>query len=101
MNPNDTSSTPVDEKTASADSDARVHAEIHRRWVQRRNRDTGSPDYREEWYGEQCLHCRFYVPLEGPLGADWGACTNATSPFDRQVMFEHDGCDAFEPAEPR
>jgi hypothetical protein len=70
----------------------------HERRRHRLNRRMDSPDYRDEWYGEQCLHCRFYVPLDGPLGEDYGACTNAVSPFDGRVMFEHDGCEAFDAA---
>ena len=47
----------------------------------------------------QCMLCRYYVPLAGPLGEDWGACTNAASAHDSTIMFEHDGCAAFAPAE--
>jgi len=69
--------------------------DIHKRWVARRNRDTNQDDYREEWYDEQCGSCRFWFPLAGELGSDYGACANARSPFDGQVRFEHDGCDEF------
>lgn len=71
----------------------------YQRWMDRRNRKQESPDYRDEWYAEQCGHCRFWVPLTGALGADWGVCTNPRSPFDGRVQFEHDGCDEFEPSE--
>lgn len=67
----------------------------HERWVARRNRDTGDPDYKEEWYGEQCGGCTFYVPLAGRFGEDWGVCSNEKSPFDGKAVFEHDGCEEF------
>ena len=51
---------------------------------------------RSVWHQDQCLFCRFYLPLEGPMGADWGACANPASPRDGTVTFEHDHCDAFE-----
>jgi hypothetical protein len=60
---------------------------IHDRWV------AGRPD--GEWHEDQCLFCRFYLPIAGPIGADWGACANAASPRDGRVTFEHDYCDAF------
>ncbi len=74
-------------------------AETHRRWMAGRNRRQEDPEYKDEWRNEQCGHCRFWVPLSGALASDYGACTNATSPFDGRVRFEHDGCDKFEPAE--
>ncbi len=72
------------------------------RWMARYQpiRNTADPDYSDEWYLEQCGGCASYRPLAGPLGADWGGCTNALSPADGTLRFEHDGCDAFEPAEP-
>lgn len=74
----------------------RAHADAcHERWLKVLNREQGSSRYRDEWYAEQCGACRFYVPLSGQFESDWGACTNAESPFDRSVMFEHDGCNQF------
>ncbi|WP_310369208.1 DUF3027 domain-containing protein [Catenuloplanes atrovinosus] len=72
--------------------------EIHKRWVAGRNRDTASADYRDEWYDEQCGLCKFWFPLAGELGSDYGVCANAQSPFDGRVRFEHDGCDEFDDA---
>ncbi|MFI7467828.1 DUF3027 domain-containing protein [Nonomuraea sp. NPDC049646] len=69
---------------------------IHERWLAGCHRRTEDPDYREEWYSEQCGACRFWFPLAGALGNDYGACANAASPFDGRVRFEHDGCDAFQ-----
>jgi hypothetical protein len=57
-----------------------------------------APDYQDDWYGKQCLHCRFWVPVSGVFADDYGACTNPDSPFDAQVRFEHDGCEYFTPA---
>jgi hypothetical protein len=65
-----------------------------KRWTARLNRPRDS-NYREEWYGQQCLHCRFFVPLSGQLGEDFGVCSNPDSGFDGKVMFEHDGCEFF------
>lgn len=62
----------------------------HERWAAKLNR--------EDWHYEQCGRCVFWIPLTRPIGLDWGACTNPQSPFDKQVMFEHDGCDEFKDA---
>lgn len=40
--------------------------------------------------------CKFYRPLEGDLGADWGACTNPASHRVGLLTFEHQGCQKFE-----
>lgn len=47
----------------------------------------------------QCMFCRHYVPLEGSIGADWGACTNPSSEYDRRCVFEHWTCKGFQEAE--
>ena len=75
-------------------------SEIHSRWIKERNRvpDESDPAFNEAWVWEQCGACRFWLPLAGRLGADWGVCSNQRSPFDRRAMFEHDGCDFFEEA---
>ena len=78
------------------------HAEAtHRRWANAHqlNRKTSDPDYPDSWYFEQCGGCRYWVPLKGLLGSDWGACTNNESKFDCSLMFEHDGCDSFDAAD--
>lgn len=64
-----------------------------RRWP--RYRSTATVDYQDEWYSTQCGGCRFWIALQGEIGNDWGACTNAAAVFDGQVRFEHDGCEAF------
>lgn len=69
--------------------------ECHDRWMQRRNRETESSNYQDEWFGEQCMFCRYYIPLAGVFTEDYGACSNARSVFDGVVRFEHDGCPEF------
>ena len=78
-----------------------VHGqECHTRWISRQNRiwpqiDTDIP---EHWHNEQCGQCRFFIPIKGYLQADWGVCSNKTSKFDGNVMFEHDGCEHYDGA---
>ncbi len=69
--------------------------EVHERWLRLRNRSTGDPGYRDEWFDEQCGGCRFWIALSGEPGLDWGVCAHADSAFDGQVRFEHDGCERF------
>jgi len=71
----------------------------HRRWSTRLNRKTSAPGYPFEWNFQQCGQCRFWVQLAGAFKDDYGGCTNADSPFDRSVMFEHDGCEHFDAME--
>jgi len=79
--------------------DARTDSEHRRatftRWLGQRNRRQEDPSYRDEWYVAQCGRCGFWVGLTGGWGHDFGACSNARSPSDGMVRFEHDGCDAF------
>jgi hypothetical protein len=83
-------------------TDDRDHTrETHYRWYDStlpRNRPNDSLDYKESWIDEQCFKCCYFIQLAGDLGYNWGACTNANSPLDGKLMFEHDGCDAFSPA---
>jgi hypothetical protein len=69
----------------------------HSRWIKKGSR-LGADPYPDEWHSEQCGGCRFYVRLNGYFHADWGVCSNETSPRDGKTSFEHDGCDAFVPA---
>jgi Protein of unknown function (DUF3027) len=73
----------------------------HHWWLRDRNRDTSDAAYAEGWYARQCGGCRYWIALSGELGADYGACTNAVSPFDARIRFEHDGCDAYAEREDR
>jgi hypothetical protein len=70
----------------------------HERWLALRNRRMEDPDFRDEWYGQQCGACVYFVYLTGAFVNDWGACSNPDSQFDGQVRFEHDGCEQFEEA---
>ncbi|WP_372339754.1 DUF3027 domain-containing protein [Nocardiopsis sp. CC223A] len=79
-------------------NDAEALKRIHRRWSARRVRSPASPDFQDIWVSEQCGGCRYWFPLAGKLGLDYGACANSESEFDSHVKFEHDGCDFFEPA---
>lgn len=50
-------------------------------------------------YERQCLHCRFYHPLDGQRGADFGVCFSSLSPYGGRVKFEHQGCGDYLPEE--
>ncbi len=69
--------------------------ECHERWVKKGNRPIGQPDAPEEWVESQCMFCAYYLALPGKFAFDWGVCSNAKSPMDGRVTFEHDGCDEF------
>ena len=73
--------------------------ECHERWMERRNRIVESPEYLDQWLDEQCMFCQYYIPLTGAFMEDYGACSNALSPLDGTVRFEHDGCTEFAPGE--
>jgi len=47
--------------------------------------------------GDCSWGCRFYLPLEGELGSDWGVCGNPVSHRAGKLTFEHQGCPRFEP----
>jgi hypothetical protein len=72
--------------------------EIHDRWIARRLRPTVIEDQLDDWVEKQCGKCRFWFPLAGELGSDWGVCSNAGSSHDQRAVFEHDGCDHFQGA---
>jgi hypothetical protein len=40
--------------------------------------------------------CRWYHPLTGGAGSDWGICANAAGPRAGLLTFEHQGCPQFE-----
>ena len=64
-------------------------SKTHSRWIRSRNRvpDESDPAFKEAWVWEQCGICKFWLPLAGAMGADWGVCSNPASPFDREAMF--------------
>lgn len=36
--------------------------------------------------------CKFFLPIEGQLGMDWGVCVNEKSHRCGLLTFEHQGC---------
>jgi hypothetical protein len=45
--------------------------------------------------------CKFFVPLNGDLGNDWGVCSNPESPRAGLLTWEHQtGVDCFTPDDP-
>lgn len=52
---------------------------------------------RDEDWGPDCsCGCKYFLPIEGKLGLDWGVCANPNSPRVGLLTFEHQGCPAFE-----
>ena len=46
--------------------------------------------------GDCSCGCKFYIPLKGELGNDWGVCSNPESKRCGLLTFEHQGCLDFE-----
>ena len=40
-------------------------------------------------YPDCSCGCKFFAPLDGKLGADWGVCTNPNGPRCGMLTFEH------------
>jgi hypothetical protein len=57
---------------------------------------SGSRDRDEDWGPDCSCGCKYFLPLEGQLGMDWGVCANPASPRASLLTFEHQGCKAFE-----
>lgn len=77
--------------------DSRRASETHARWIESLRSAHGRTtppkiDGDEDSSLYQCLNCRYYVPLSGLLGRDWGVCSNSRSTHDRETVFEHFGC---------
>jgi hypothetical protein len=52
---------------------------------------------RDDDWGPDCsCGCKYFLPLEGSLGMDWGVCANPASPRASLLTFEHQGCQSFE-----
>lgn len=64
------------------------HSELHKRLCDR----ALTRAFRERQQGAQALHCPYYVPLKGLLGADWGVIVNPASVRFALLTFEHDDC---------
>lgn len=48
-------------------------------------------------YGSDCsCGCKFYLPLKGKIGSDWGVCHNPESHRCGLLTSEHQGCYKFE-----
>lgn len=54
----------------------------------RRSRD-------DDWGPDCSCGCKFFLPVEGDAGADWGVCCNQESPRRGLLTFEHMGCKHF------
>jgi hypothetical protein len=72
-------------------------SQIHKRWAAGMRKEHGrmTPPAEiegEDWSLAQCGGCSYFIPLEGSIGMDWGACSCADSSHDREVVFEHFGC---------
>ncbi len=67
----------------------------HQRWMDMRNRRQEDNSYKDEWYAGQCGACWFFIRLSGLFTEDYGGCSNPESKFDKNIMFEHDGCNNF------
>lgn len=67
----------------------------------RRDRHNRDADGRERFGNDCSMGCRWYAPLDGDLGGDWGVCANPASRRAGLLTFEHQGCDEFEYDEER
>jgi hypothetical protein len=56
----------------------------------------GSRRRTDDWGPDCSCQCKHFLPLEGPLGLDWGVCGNPQSPRAGLLTFEHMGCHFFE-----
>ncbi len=65
--------------------------------IMRRLRDDYEPYGQQGRQGFDCsCGCRWYKPLAGALGSDWGVCANRDSHRAGLLTFEHQGCMQFE-----
>ncbi len=49
----------------------------------------------DDYKGDCSCGCKFFMPLEGKLGSDWGICSNVESHRCGLLTFEHQGCNEF------
>lgn len=47
-------------------------------------------------YPDCSMGCKYFIPLKGNLGNDWGVCCNKNSHRYSILTFEHQGCLKFE-----
>lgn len=58
---------------------------------------TTDKEFNPDVDGTDCSSgCKFFLPVEGDLGMDWGVCCNRISPRSGLLTFEHMGCCYFE-----
>jgi hypothetical protein len=50
----------------------------------------------DEKYPDCSVGCKYFIPLSGELGCDWGVCSNPLSHRSGLLTFEHQGCQKFE-----
>jgi hypothetical protein len=50
----------------------------------------------EIWHPDCSVGCKFFLPVQGKLGMDWGVCANPKSHRCGLLTFEHQGCPQFE-----
>ena len=60
-----------------------------KRWI-RQEYKANPPEVTAEGVDYQCGGCRFFLALD----SDYGICSNAASPYDGRIVFEHIGCKA-------
>ena len=46
----------------------------------------------EAEYPDCSMGCKYFIPLQGSLGQDWGVCLNKDSHRYGLLTFEHQGC---------
>jgi hypothetical protein len=50
---------PRDPERPAPDLNEEEASAVHERWMRRRNRKQEAPDYRDEWWSQQCGMCAF------------------------------------------
>lgn len=78
------------EATARSYEDKIDYRGCHERWLRAGYHPV--PQDHPDGMPIECMSCAFYIPLQGRLGMDWGVCTNAVSPYEGTITFEHSGC---------
>lgn len=63
--------------------------ETTKRWMKNR---VGPRSKTKKIAKDICINCGYFVPLSGCLGQGFGACTNAFSPNDGNVVSINNGC---------
>lgn len=89
---------------AAGDAEGALHWRLFAEVVELDPRDWDGYGLLDRWTeayegnsGDCSCGCRFYLPLAGELGYDWGVCTSPLSHRAGKLTFEHQGCPHFEP----